>query len=92
MSEICLRAHVLGHVQGVGFRAFVVDQAQALGLAGWVRNRRDGAVELLAAGPEERVMALLESCKQGPPLAEVTGIEAAPEAPPPDLHGFRTVL
>ena len=92
MSDICLRAHVLGRVQGVGFRAFVVDQAQFLGLAGWVRNRRDGAVEILAAGPEERVLALLETCKEGPPAAEVSGIEAAPEEPGEPLVGFRTIL
>lgn len=91
MSEICLRAHVLGQVQRVGFREFVVDNAQALGLAGWVRNMRGGGVEILAAGPEERVLALLEVCKEGPPLAEVTGIEAAPEDPPVGLHGFKTI-
>lgn len=92
MSELCLRAHVLGRVQGVGFRAFVTDQAQFLGLAGWVRNRRDGAVEMLVCGPEERVLALLEVCKEGPPLAEVSGIEVAPESSPPGLHGFRTAV
>lgn len=92
MSDLCLRAHILGQVQGVGFRAFVVDQAQFLGLTGWVRNMRGGGVELLAAGPEDRVLALLEVCKEGPPLAEVTGIEAAPETLPSDVRGFRTVL
>ncbi|MFT7027276.1 MAG: acylphosphatase [Paracoccaceae bacterium] len=90
MTDICLRAHILGHVQNVGFRAFVVDNAQVLGLEGWVRNMRDGAVEILVNGPEERVLALLEICKEGPPLAEVTGIEAAHEDPPETLHGFRT--
>ncbi|MGG7564695.1 acylphosphatase [Rhodovulum sp. DZ06] len=92
MTEICLRAQVLGRVQGVGFRAFVVDNAEFLGLEGWVRNMRDGAVEMLLAGPEERVFALLEHCKEGPPLAEVTGVEAAPEQRPADLHGFRRAV
>jgi acylphosphatase len=91
MSDICLRAHILGQVQRVGFRMFVVDNAQVLGLEGWVRNMRDGGVEILASGPEERVLALLEICKEGPPLAEVTGIEAAPEDTPVGLHGFKTI-
>lgn len=91
MSDVCLRAHILGQVQRVGFRGFVVDNAQVLGLEGWVRNMRGGGVEVLVAGPQERVLALLEICKEGPPLAEVTGIEAAPEDRPIDLHGFKGV-
>jgi|AntRauTorckE5430_2_1112549.scaffolds.fasta_scaffold99559_2 acylphosphatase len=89
MTDICLRAHILGHVQRVGFRAFIVDNAEVLGLVGWVRNMRDGAVEILAAGPEERVLALMEICKEGPPLAEVTGIEVAVEEPPVGISDFR---
>ena len=90
MSEICLRAHVLGHVQGVGFRAFVVDRAQALGLAGWVRNRRDGSVEAVFSGPEDEVHEMVRLCHDGPPDAKVTKVTVTDEggAPP---SGF-TVL
>jgi acylphosphatase len=57
---------VHGRVQGVGFRAFVEDTAERLGLEGWVRNRRDGTVEAVFAGPEQTVTAALEACRAGP--------------------------
>jgi acylphosphatase len=67
---------VRGRVQGVGYRAFVEDQALRLELEGWVRNRRDGAVEALFAGPEEAVAAALAACHRGPPAARVDAVEA----------------
>ena len=78
------RAKIYGRVQGVFFRNWTVDQAQALGLTGWVRNRRDGSVELLVFGPAEAVEALIERCREGPPAARVERIdleEAEGEAP-----------
>ena len=72
-----VRAHarVRGHVQGVYFRASTQVHARQLGLAGWVRNRRDGSVELVAEGPPVQVEALLAYVLKGPPLASVTDVE-----------------
>ena len=66
---------VTGRVQGVGFRAWVVWEAQERALQGWVRNRRDGSVEAVFAGPSEKVDAMLAACRQGPSLARVANLE-----------------
>ena len=67
---------VRGRVQGVGYRAFVEDEAIRRGLAGWVRNRRDGTVEALFSGPAVAVETMIMDCRQGPWGAQVNGIEA----------------
>ena len=64
-------AHVQGRVQGVGFRAFVYDAAQELGIAGSVRNTRTGGVFVEAEGPRDRLEHLLHRLKAGPPAARV---------------------
>lgn len=61
-----IRLRIEGRVQGVGFRAFVEREAMARGLDGWVRNRRDGGVEAVIAGPASRVDDLIARCHQGP--------------------------
>jgi acylphosphatase len=66
-----------GRVQGVGFRAFVEDTAERLALEGWVRNRRDGTVEAVFAGPEQSVAAAIEACRTGPRSARVTNVDVA---------------
>ncbi len=63
-----------GRVQGVGYRAWMVREARRLGLAGWVRNRADGSVEAIIAGPEPAVQALLTACRRGPIAARVDRI------------------
>ena len=70
--------HVLisGRVQGVGFRAWTVEEAEARGLRGWVRNLRSGSVEALFAGPAYAVDAMLEASRRGPWGAHVTGVDA----------------
>jgi acylphosphatase len=62
---------VHGRVQGVWYRGWTVDEAVALGLDGWVRNRSDGSVEILVSGPDAAVEALIERCREGPPAARV---------------------
>jgi acylphosphatase len=57
---------IRGRVQGVGFRAWTQHQAQLRGLEGWVRNRRDGAVEAVFSGRDDAVGAMLDACRQGP--------------------------
>jgi acylphosphatase len=87
MSRTSVRLIVRGRVQGVGYRWWAAREAQRLGLDGWVRNRRDGAVELVAAGAAEAVEALVEACWRGPESARVTAIDRLEtEDQPP--HGF----
>ena len=66
---------VRGRVQGVGFRAFVEDRAVVLGVEGWVRNRRDGAVEAVFAGPIAAVERVIEACRAGPRHARVEALD-----------------
>ncbi len=66
-----VRLRVAGRVQGVGYRAWAVRAASELGLRGWVRNRRDGAVEVLVTGPEDAVAAMIEAARRGPSAAHV---------------------
>jgi acylphosphatase len=66
---------VRGRVQGVGFRAFVEDRSVSLGVEGWVRNRRDGSVEAVFAGPIAAVEAVIESCRAGPRHARVDALD-----------------
>jgi acylphosphatase len=73
--------HVLvhGRVQGVGFRAWVQHHAELHRLKGWVRNRRDGAVEAVFSGPSKEVEAVLAACRRGPAGARVDTVETAEE-------------
>jgi len=71
------RVHVriCGQVQGVFFRASAEAEANRLGLTGWVRNRPDGSVELVAEGDQARLDALVAWCRHGPPRAEVDDVQ-----------------
>ena len=66
---------IRGRVQGVGFRAWTEITAIERGVEGWVRNRRDGSVEALFAGPQEDVLAMIELCREGPPGARVEALD-----------------
>jgi len=81
---------VTGRVQGVGFRAWTVAWAEALGLAGWVRNESDGSVSALIAGPQATVDEMIEALGRGPRFARVDRVEQA-AAYPPDDEGFRLI-
>lgn len=90
MRQVTREIRVEGRVQGVGFRAWTVAEAAALGLAGWVRNELDGSVLVLAAGPEARVDELIAELHRGPPAARVREVEVSPAAAPAaGLDGFR---
>lgn len=78
MAAAARRIVVEGRVQGVGFRWWTVGQARGLGLTGWVRNRRDGTVEVLAVGEANAVERLIAACRQGPSGAAVRSVRAEP--------------
>lgn len=65
---------VRGRVQGVGYRAWVEHRARAHSLEGWVRNRRDGSVEALFAGPADVVSDMVAACRRGPSSARVESV------------------
>jgi acylphosphatase len=83
-----VRAIISGRVQGVGYRAWVEEQATRRGLAGWVRNRRDGAVEALFSGADETVDAMLDACRHGPRAAVVTHVGVTEEGLEPPRKTF----
>jgi acylphosphatase len=85
---ICRRVSITGRVQGVWYRGWTVEQALSRGLDGWVRNRRDGSVEALFAGPAALVEQLIKACHEGPPAAAVATVISEPDRPP-DWPGFR---
>ena len=72
------RLTISGRVQGVGYRDWALEIARRLGLTGWVRNRRDGAVEALIVGDESAVGQMIEACRRGPSLARVDEIDVDP--------------
>ena len=80
---------VRGRVQGVGFRYFVEQAANALGLSGWVRNADDGSVEVYAAGNTAQLSELAGFLWKGPRWSEVRGVDES-EAPVEEHEGFFT--
>lgn len=80
---------VRGRVQGVGFRWFVEREARLLGLAGWVRNNSDGAVEVFVQGTRDQLSALYSRLQQGPRAARVDQVEASDANLTQDLTTFR---
>jgi acylphosphatase len=83
-----IRAVVHGAVQGVGFRDFVERRARELELAGVVRNRSDGTVEVVAEGPRGAVEALQEHLRSGPRMASVQRVEVTEEPVTGEFRGF----
>ena len=77
MSQEIIRLHAIvsGRVQGVGFRYFTQREADALGLAGWVANRADRSVEVVAEGPRDTLDRLLLALRRGPTSSHVTAVQ-----------------
>ncbi len=84
------RVHLIihGRVQGVFYRASAREKAMELGLTGWVKNRVDGTVEILAEGERKRLDALIEWCYMGPPDAYVADVEVKWESYTGEFGGF----
>jgi acylphosphatase len=78
MSGAIRQVTITGRVQGVGYRAWVAHQARAHRLEGWVRNRRDGSVEALFAGPADVVSEMVTRCRRGPASARVDAVQDEP--------------
>lgn len=74
MGQIIRQVTIRGRVQGVGYRAWLAMTAQAKGLDGWVRNRRDGSVEALLAGDQTVVTDMIAACHRGPSAARVDAV------------------
>ncbi|MGO4281484.1 acylphosphatase [Cupriavidus sp. OV038] len=91
MTAIHETWHLIAHgrVQGVGYRAACADRAVALGLVGWVRNRTDGTVEVIAQGPRDPLEALRTWMAAGPPAAQVSKVEMTPADDEGPFSGFR---
>ena len=83
-----IRAIVRGDVQGVGFRAATAHEARRAQVAGWVRNMRDGSVEVEVEGSDQAVDGLIKWLRRGPSLARVTAVEVDDSLPPAGLEGF----
>ena len=81
MNDTIRHVTISGRVQGVGYRYWVEQQARALGLEGWVRNRRDGSVEALFAGPADVVSDMVVSSRRGPSSARVDAVQEEPADP-----------
>ncbi|MDQ4061466.1 MAG: acylphosphatase [Pseudomonadota bacterium] len=77
-----VHAVVRGRVQGVGYRAWLAREATGRGLDGWARNRRDGTVETVLAGPGGVVDEVLDRLWCGPAVARVEAVETAPAEDP----------
>lgn len=82
------RLRIFGSVQGVWYRGWTVETARALGLDGWVRNRRDGSVEALVSGSQDAIDALVTRCRKGPPAARVDRVEVESAEGETVAHGF----
>ncbi len=80
---VVYRVVLTGRVQGVGFRAWIERTARSLGLSGWVRNRRDGTVEAVFAGPAAVVDDMIARCRRGPDHARVEVLQRHEESEPP---------
>lgn len=74
-QQASIHAIVHGRVQGVGFRAFVIENGLMLGVVGWARNRWDGTVEVIAEGDQQKLEQLLNAIRRGPRMSKVTEVE-----------------
>ncbi len=89
-GDTAVRVRIQGKVQGVWFRGWMMDEARARHLRGWVRNRRDGSVEALFVGPPQRVEDMIAACRLGPGAADVGRVDRFPADDEGDIE-FRQI-
>jgi acylphosphatase len=92
MNDIRNRLIIEGRVQGVWFRDSTRREAVSLGVLGWVKNRSDGTVEVLAEGPEDKVRELITWCHHGPPAAGVSRVQESQEKWQGEFNSFDIVF
>lgn len=90
-KPVSVTVHVIGKVQGVGFRAWTEETAGTLGLTGWVGNDPDGSVRAVFTGSDEAVNAMLERVKVGPPAARVDRVTTEPADPDDTEYNFKII-
>jgi acylphosphatase len=90
-ENVAFHAVIEGHVQGVGFRFFVLNRAEALNISGWVRNTYNDEVEVHAEGPREALILFENELRKGPPSAYVTDIQLKWIEPTGKVIGFHIV-
>lgn len=88
MTQRRVRIRIEGRVQGVFFRAYTQEEAERLGVNGWVRNLPDGAVEALVEGDAIQVEEMIAWCHKGSPSSTVTRVEVEEDAPQSESRGF----
>lgn len=90
-EQLARRYIVSGRVQGVGFRNYVEHVAEKLGVSGYVRNRRDGSVEVYAVGDPERLKRLRAALQKGPLMSNVTNVAEEPDRVDEKYVGYFTI-
>jgi len=88
-DNVTRHLRITGHVQGVGFRLYVVRKARQLGIRGWVRNRLDGSVEAEVQGGAQAVEEMIAAARRGPPGAMVSDVKITDAAG--GHEGFETL-
>ncbi len=88
LEKSSVHLNISGRVQGVYYRASMLQEAQRLGLTGWVMNRADGSVEAVAEGWQAKIEELIAWCRQGPQGARVSAVEAQWQKPENNFVGF----
>lgn len=86
-----VRLIISGDVQGVGFRSWALRYAQSRQLTGWVKNREDGTVEIVAEGTRVDLTDLINACRKGPEVAWVKDVAVSWEAPSSEFAGFEVI-
>jgi acylphosphatase len=89
MKKTRAHLHIRGRVQGVSFRYYALQEAQSVGLIGWVRNLWDGRVEALFEGDEGAVNHMIQWCRSGPSMAVVEEVDIIWEEPTSEFSNFR---
>ncbi len=87
-GPVRLHALIMGRVQGVGFRYYVEERANFLGVAGWVRNLWDSRVEVVAEGQRQALESLLKALQRGPSSAFVSRVDTGWETATGEFSGF----